>query len=107
MKKHELIFGAMRLPIEFVLVIISFFIAREIRLVTDLIPSVQLQIQTISTMSLLGFSLVGALVCIILFGIHGLYKISIAQSKIRELLLVVRYMLYWFFLYIGMLYLAN
>jgi len=58
MKKHEIIFSTLKLPLDFILVVVSFFVAREIRLITDLIPSINLPIQTVHTTPLLYYSLV-------------------------------------------------
>ncbi len=96
MKKHEIIFSILKIPLDFIIVIGSFFIAREIRLVTDLIPGVSLPIQTLSWDYLLFFALIWALLYIWLFAIHGLYSIQISHSKVKEFMDVVRYSLYWF-----------
>jgi hypothetical protein len=38
MKRHELVFSIIKIPLDFIIITLSFFIARELRLVTDLIP---------------------------------------------------------------------
>ncbi|MDF1683014.1 MAG: hypothetical protein P1U46_04900 [Patescibacteria group bacterium] len=57
MKKQDIIFPAMKLPLDFLIIIASFFIARELRLITDLIPTVSLPIQTIDTYNLFIFAI--------------------------------------------------
>lgn len=106
MKRHELIFWIIKLPLEFGIVFGSFFLARNIRLVTDLIPRVHLPIQTIDTGHLLGFALSGALLTVLVFAISGLYRIRSYQSRVQELLDVVLAQIYWFFIYIAILYLS-
>ncbi len=96
MKKHEILFSILKIPLDFAVVVLSFFVAREIRLVTDLIPGVVLPIQTIETPELLSFALSWALLYTLLFAAHGLYSIQITNSKIQEFLDVLRYSLYWF-----------
>lgn len=57
MKHHEFIFSTIKIPLDFLTVWIAFFIAKEIRLVTDLIPTVALPIQTIDAPDLNIFAL--------------------------------------------------
>lgn len=49
MKHHELTFSIIKVPLDFMIIWLSFFIAREIRLVTDLIPGITLPLKTIET----------------------------------------------------------
>lgn len=84
----------------------AFFLARDIRLVTDLIPQVHLPIQTIDMVHLLNFALVGAGLFVILFAISGLYKIRMYQSSIQEIKDVILTSMYWFFVYIAILFLS-
>ena len=58
MKKHEIIFAIIKLPIDFCIVLVSFFVARSLREITDLIPGIQLPTQTIDNDSLLYFSVI-------------------------------------------------
>lgn len=95
-----------KVPVEGVIVFSAFFLARDLRRVTDLIPDVHLPIQTIDTMNLLRFALVGSLVYIILSTFSGLYRMRIYQSRIQELQSVLLVSLYWFFIYIAILYLS-
>ena len=94
------------MPLEFALVVLAFFLARNLRLITDLIPRVQLPIQTINDAHLLSFSLVGAGLFVIIFSLSGLYKMRIYQSKVQEMLDVLLSCVYWFFIYIACLFLS-
>jgi len=38
MKKHEILFSAIKVPLDFFIVFLCFFLARKVRLITDLIP---------------------------------------------------------------------
>jgi len=38
MKKHEIVFSIMKIPLDFSIVFLGFLVSREIREVTDLIP---------------------------------------------------------------------
>jgi len=70
MKKHEIIFSIIKVPIEFLTIFFLFFIAYDIRRVTDLIPRVQLPIPPFSTEHLLGFALVGAFLYVAGFAVE-------------------------------------
>ncbi|MDD2487214.1 MAG: sugar transferase [Candidatus Gracilibacteria bacterium] len=107
MKRYEIIFGTLRLPVEFLIVFFSFFIARSIRLVTDLIPRVHLPIKTIATENLIEFALFGSFVFILVFIFSGLYKIKISNSKVKEFFDIIKCLSIWFIFYIAILYLAN
>ncbi len=96
MKKHELIFWSLKVPLDFLIIFSAFFLAREIRLMTDLIPGVQLPIQTIDTISLFWFAIFWALIYITTFSFHKLYFLQIFSSKIKEFLEILRYWFYWF-----------
>ncbi len=96
MKRHEIVFTAIKLPLDFFIIFFSFFIAREIRLITDLIPQINLPIQRISIEDLIPFSIFGALLYIFLLASHSLYSSKMDDSKIKEFWDIVRYSLYWF-----------
>lgn len=96
MKKHEIIFSIVKIPLDFCIVIVWFFVAREIRLVTDLIPGISLPVQTINSENLTFFAVSGWVLYIFLLATHGLYHIQISHSKIKEFLDILRYSFYWF-----------
>jgi len=104
MKQHELTFSIVKIPFDFLIVYVSFFIAKEIRLNSELIP---LPIQTIDNSYLQGFALMWAFLYIILFASHKLYNLKITHSKIQELLDIVRYWIYWFVFFSVWVYLWN
>lgn len=105
MKKHEIAFSIARVPLDFWVVFFSFFIARELRLTTDLIPGIYLPIRTISPEYLLPFAVFGGALYIILLATHGLYNIQIYHSKIKEFLDILRYCIYWFLFFSVWVYL--
>ena len=107
MKKHEIIFWVIKLPLDFIIIFISFFISREIRLITDLIPWVSLPIQTIDSSHLLNFALYWSILYILILAIHWLYFIKITSSKISEFLQIVRYSTYWMVFFAFSVYIWN
>lgn len=95
-----------KVPIEGCIVFLAFVLARDVRSITDLIPDVHLPIQTIDTVHLFSFALVGALLYILLAAFSGLYKMRIYQSRLQELRDIFLVSIYWFFIYIAILYLS-
>ena len=104
MKKHEIIFSVVKVPLDFAIIFASFFLAREIRLKTDLIPWVSLPVQTIDTESLAIFALLWWVLYVSLLATHGLYKIKITSSKIKELLDIIRYSFYCLVFFLVVIY---
>lgn len=86
------------------MVFCSFFIAKEIRLITDLIPNINLPIQTIESSPLFGFACLWSFLLVFLFSLHGLYFMKITNSKIKEFIEIIRYSLYSFLLFSVIVY---
>ena len=107
MKKHEILFSAIKVPLDFMIVFLCFFLARKIRLITDLIPWVNLPIQTIEASNLVYFAILWAFLYIFLFSTHWLYNIKIIHSKVKEFLDIIRYGIYWFVFFSVGVYLWN
>lgn len=107
MKKHEIIFSIIKIPLDFFIVFFVFFLARDIRKYTDLIPWVQLKIHTINDKNLFWFAFFWAILYVIIFALHRLYSIKITNSKIKEILQIIRFSIYWFFFYSAFVYFAK
>ncbi len=107
MKHHEILFSIFKIPLDFLIVFGSFFLAREIRQITDLIPWVYLPTQTLSNESLTIFAMFWGLLYIALFALHRLYSLQMSHSKIQEILDVLRYSIYWFVFFAVGVYLGN
>jgi len=58
MKKQDIFFGITKVILDFIIVIASFFLARKMRLISDFIPGLNLQIQTIDTKNLIIYSFI-------------------------------------------------
>ncbi len=106
MKKHEIIFSLLKLPLDFLIIFLSFFIARDLREINDFVPWVQLPIQIIHNEYLLKFAIFGAFLYLIIFSIHGLYSLKITASKLKETFDILLYSIYFFlffsvFVYFG------
>jgi len=97
MKKQEIIFWITKVILDFLLVIASFFIARKLRLISDFIPGINIQVQTIDNNNLAIYSLIWAFILVFLFAIHWLYKIKTINSKIKEFWNIL---LFWFYSFV-------
>lgn len=104
MKRHEIVFSLAKLPLDFIIIFISFFIAKFIRSINDFIPWVQLPLHMVKTEYLFYFALFWAVLYLIIFSIHWLYSLSITSSKIKEFLDIILYSIYWFIFYSFFLY---
>lgn len=83
MKKSEIIFGAMRLPIDFMATLFAFFLAYTIRPFTDLIPGVQFSFgpELLPPFEeYLIFSVCASFFLVILFAVNHLYSLKITQK---------------------------
>jgi exopolysaccharide biosynthesis polyprenyl glycosylphosphotransferase len=107
MKQHELTFSIIKIPLDFLVICAAFFVAKEIRLISDLIPGVSLPIQTIQQSSLNIFALYWAVLYIFLFASHRLYSLQMTHSKIQEILDIIRYGIYWFLFFSVGVYFGN
>lgn len=107
MKRHELLFWIVKLPIEFFIVFYSFFIARDIRMVTDLIPFwVQIPYKAIPDYNLWIFAIFWAFLFVLVFMYLKLYSIQLKSSRAKQLANIIEWSLFWFLLYIWFLYLS-
>lgn len=105
MKKHEIIFWVLKVPLDFIIIFSSFFIAKQIRLITDFAPSLNLPVQTIENEALIKFALYWSILYILLFSLHSLYFIKITSSKIKEFLEIIRYSIYWLIFFLVSIFL--
>ncbi|EKE27497.1 MAG: undecaprenyl-phosphate galactose phosphotransferase [uncultured bacterium (gcode 4)] len=104
MKRHELLFWIIKLPIEFFIVFFSFFIARNIREFTDLIPWVQIPSKIIPDLNFMIFALLWALLLVLVYAYLWLYNMK--SSRVRQFASMIEGALFWFLLYIWCLYLS-
>ncbi len=105
MKKQNIIFWVVNIILDFLIILIAFFLARELRLISDFVPGINLQIQTIDTYNLFIYSLIAWFILIFLFSVHWLYKIKLRNSKIKEFIQIIIYWFYSFLLFSVFVYL--
>lgn len=93
MKKHDIFFWAIRLPLDFLIIFSTFFLAREIRLIDNFLlrPA-----KTITTDALFWFALFWWILFVLIFAMHWLYSMKNNFSKIWEFWKIIWYSIYWF-----------
>ena len=85
----------------------AFFIAYSLRLMRDWIPFVQLPIPYISYEQFVPFVISGVIVWCTLFVRGWLYSLRAHTPIVEEIRRVLTYSFFWFFVYIGFVYLAR
>lgn len=89
-----------KVPIESAIVYLAFFVSRDIRRVTDLIPGVHLPLQNITDEHLVWFASAGTLIFLVSFISAGLYRMRTTESRLRQFSNILYASTVWFFLYI-------
>lgn len=104
MKKHDIFLWAIKLPLDFLIIFSTFFLAREIRLIDNFLlrPA-----KTITTDALFWFALFWAFVYIIIFAMHWLYSMKNNSSKVLEYWQILGFSFYWFIFYSFFIYAWN
>lgn len=88
-------------------VTLAFFIAYSLRLMRDWIPFVQLPIPYISYEQFVPFVISGVVVWLLVWLRGWLYSLRAHTPIVEEIRLVLTYSFFWFFIYIGFVYLAR
>lgn len=104
MKKHEIFFSLAKLPLDFIIIFSSFFLARNLREINDFVPWVTLPVQIIQNEFLFRFALFWAFLYLIIFSIHWLYSLKITSSKVKETFDIILYSIYWFLFFSVLVY---
>lgn len=92
---------------EIIGIISAFFIAYSLRSMRDWIPYIQLPIPYISYEQFLPFVISGVVIWFIIFIRAGLYSLREQTPIVEEIRLVLSYSFFWFFIYIGFVYLST
>jgi hypothetical protein len=88
-------------------VALAFFIAYSLRLMRDWIPFIQLPIPYISYEQFVPFVISGVIIWCIVFIRGGLYSQRNHTPIVEEIRRVLTYSFFWFFVYIGFVYLST
>lgn len=104
MKPSEILLGLLRIPMDFLMAILAFYLAYEIRSVTDLIPGIQLplDITTFPTLQeYFAFSTIAILILILLFAVNRMYSLKHGIPAGKEFGRVIVLTSFWLMLIIA------
>lgn len=107
MRHHVFIFWLIRIPLELFIVVGAFFLAREIRLQTDLIPGIQLPVRDIYTSYLLWIGVASYVVISLIFSFQKLYTIDANSGILEEIFIITKSLFVSFFIIVWLIYLSN
>ena len=107
MRRHEFFFWLVRIPLELGIVVLAFWIARTIRISTDLIPGVHLPVRSMDTPYLLSLAVISYGIIGIIFAFQRLYAIDRMMWIIEEIFTIIKSIFVSFFVMIGLIYLTN
>ncbi|HRI36709.1 MAG TPA: hypothetical protein PK765_06730 [bacterium] len=107
MRRHEILFAVLKLPIELALVFGSFFLAAHIRSFDWFERVFGLPPQSIPSEQLLWFAAFGACVSGLVFASSGLYEVRTTTSRANETLSVISGLFSSFLFCIAGIYLGN
>lgn len=100
MKPLEIFFGVLRIPVDFILTVLAFLLAYQIRLTTDLIPGVQLPV-TISTFpeygEYLAVTAIATFLLLVFFAFFGLYGLKRPEPLSKQISKILAASIIWLF----------
>lgn len=89
------------------MVLLAFWIARDIRISTDLIPGIALQKHSLETPYLISLALISYGILGTIFAFQRLYSIDRVTGMIEEIFTLIKSVFVGFFIMIGLIYLTN
>lgn len=98
MKRSEIAFGLLRIPIDFAMVVLGFLLAYKLRLEGDFIPGKQFEVIPANFLPVgdyLNFGLLFGLMLVAVFILFGLYQLKNTESGFHESRNVVKHSLVW------------
>ncbi len=98
MKRSEIAFGLLRIPIDFAMVVLGFLLAYKLRLEGDFIPGKQFEVIPANFLPVgdyLNFGLLFGLMLVAVFIFFGLYQLKNTESGFHESRNVVKHSLVW------------
>lgn len=98
MKQSEIVFGALRLPVDYLAAFSAFMLAYYLRPITDLIPGVQYHFfpeQLPALSQYVPLALISAAVLMILFAASGLYSLRVTRRLPSEVFRIAFWVSAW------------
>lgn len=104
MKKAEIVFGILRIPIDILMTVLAFISAYHLRTFTNLIPGMTLELDLSSFPPLneyMRFSTIAGLFLFLLFASYGMYQLKSSSKISRELGKVIKLSTFWMLIIIA------
>ncbi|PKL37077.1 hypothetical protein CVV38_04305 [Candidatus Peregrinibacteria bacterium HGW-Peregrinibacteria-1] len=98
MKKFEIFFGIIKVPIDFITTILAFWTAYQLRLITEPIKGIAKPLDAASLPSMesfINFSLLSAIFLILIFIIRNLYTLKTTLKFNQEIRLIISSCIIW------------
>jgi exopolysaccharide biosynthesis polyprenyl glycosylphosphotransferase len=98
MKRSEITFGLLRIPVDFTMVVLGFLLGYKLRLLGDFIPGRNFEVipaNFIPVEEYLQFGLIFALMLVSTFAFFGLYQLKNTQGALQEGRSVMKHSLVW------------
>lgn len=104
MKRSEIAFGVLKIPLDFFLALSAFWIAYYLRPITNLIPGIELPFSPNDYPSIanhLVFSSIAAGILVVIFALNQMYTLKLTSKINRELSKIFFLSASWFMLMVG------
>lgn len=98
MKYSEIVFGLLRIPVDFTMVVVGFLLAYKLRLLGDFVPGRSFEVLPANFLPVeeyLEFGLLFGLMLVTVFAFFGLYQFKNTEGPLRESRTVVTTSLVW------------
>ena len=107
MKRQQIVASITQIPLDIFAFASAFFLARNLRDFTDLIPRVHLPEQHISNTDLLSFAIFGTVLFVLIQILRKEYIYKLERSLVSKLLSLFSSCWVWFLFFIATVYLGN
>lgn len=110
MKKSEIIFGILRIPIDFFMVIFAFLVAYKLRTYQEILPGVILPVDLLNFPPLLEymtFAAEAAFVLVIIFALNNMYSMRVTSKISKEVLRAIFLVSAWLMVLIAYFFLSR
>lgn len=98
MKRSEIAFGLLRIPVDFAMVVVGFILGYKLRLLGDFVPGRQFEVVPANFLPVeeyFEFNLLFAAMLVAVFALFGLYRLKNTEGPFRESRNVVKLSLIW------------
>ena len=110
MKRSEITFGLLRIPVDFTMVVLGFLLGYKLRLMGDFIPGRHFEVvpaNFIPPEECLQFGLIFATMLVVTFAFFGLYQLQNTSGPLRESRSVIKHSLVWALLMMAYFFLTR